>query len=115
MPLTNPYPGPRSVLIMGNCRIHHGERVRALVEDMYCELRNANVHFFFANGLSVCKLLYLPPYSPDYNPIEQAFSAIKAHLRRCGRDPPMMSIVRACQSITREKAAGYFKASGYII
>ncbi|KIM50222.1 hypothetical protein SCLCIDRAFT_80849, partial [Scleroderma citrinum Foug A] len=33
MPFTNPYPGPRSVLIMDNCRIHHGEAVRCLVED----------------------------------------------------------------------------------
>ena len=35
MPFTNPYPGPRSVLIMDNCRIHHGEEIRVLVEDMY--------------------------------------------------------------------------------
>ncbi|KIM54195.1 hypothetical protein SCLCIDRAFT_76130, partial [Scleroderma citrinum Foug A] len=33
MPFTNPFPGARSVLIMDNCRIHHGEDVRRLVED----------------------------------------------------------------------------------
>ncbi|KIM62793.1 hypothetical protein SCLCIDRAFT_75144, partial [Scleroderma citrinum Foug A] len=33
MPFTNPYPGPRSMLIMDNCRIHHGEAVHCLVED----------------------------------------------------------------------------------
>ena len=33
MPFTNPFPGARSVLIMDNCRIHHGEDVRHLVED----------------------------------------------------------------------------------
>lgn len=33
MPLTNPYPGPRSVLVLDNCNIHHAEEVRALVED----------------------------------------------------------------------------------
>ncbi|RDB20344.1 hypothetical protein Hypma_012691 [Hypsizygus marmoreus] len=33
IPLTNPYPGPRSVLILDNCSIHHSEEVRALVED----------------------------------------------------------------------------------
>ena len=33
IPLTNPYPGPRSVLILDNCRIHHGEEIRKLVED----------------------------------------------------------------------------------
>ena len=31
-----------------------------------------------------CRFLYLPPYSPDLNPIEQAFSKLKAHLRRIG-------------------------------
>jgi hypothetical protein len=33
MPLTNPYPGPRSVLILDNCNIHHAKEVRQLVED----------------------------------------------------------------------------------
>lgn len=33
IPLTNPYPGPRSVLILDNCRIHHAEEIRELVED----------------------------------------------------------------------------------
>ncbi|KIK18459.1 hypothetical protein PISMIDRAFT_84191, partial [Pisolithus microcarpus 441] len=31
MPFTNPYPGPRSVLVMDNCRIHHGEDIHCLV------------------------------------------------------------------------------------
>ncbi|KAF8837048.1 hypothetical protein BDN67DRAFT_909949 [Paxillus ammoniavirescens] len=35
MPFTTPYPGPRSVLVMDNCSIHHGEEVRKLVEDMH--------------------------------------------------------------------------------
>ncbi|GLB45135.1 hypothetical protein LshimejAT787_2000400 [Lyophyllum shimeji] len=33
VPLTNPYPGPRSVLILDNCSIHHAEEVRQLMED----------------------------------------------------------------------------------
>jgi hypothetical protein len=33
IPLTNPYPGPRSVLVLDNCRIHHAEEIRHLVED----------------------------------------------------------------------------------
>jgi len=33
IPLTNPYPGPRSVLIIDNCNIHHAEEVHQLVED----------------------------------------------------------------------------------
>ena len=33
IPLTNPYPGPQSVLILDNCHIHHAEKIRELVED----------------------------------------------------------------------------------
>jgi transposase len=63
---------------------------------------------------ALCKLVFLPPYSPDYNPIEQAFSAIKAYLRRHFDDKSLTAIVRACQGITPDKAEGYFCASGYI-
>lgn len=97
LPLTNPYPGPRSVLVLDNCRIHHSDEVRRLIEEE-----------------ALCKLVFLPPYSPDYNPIEQAFSAIKAYLRRHFDDKGLTSMVRACQAITPDKAEGYFRASGYI-
>jgi transposase len=50
---------------MDNCAIHHDEEIRHIVED-----------------LCGAKLIYLPPYSPDLNPIEQAFFAMKAFLRR---------------------------------
>jgi transposase len=63
----------------------------------------------------VCRLIYLPAYSPDYNPIEQAFSSIKAYLRHHGRDAPLLSIAHACQNITPDKAEEYFRASGYIM
>ncbi|KIM50302.1 hypothetical protein SCLCIDRAFT_36478, partial [Scleroderma citrinum Foug A] len=59
-------------------------------------------------------LIYLPLYSPDYNPIEQAFSTIKAFLQHHSHDSSMLSIVHACQSITPDKAEGYFRAAGYI-
>ena len=49
---------------MDNLSAHKGGRVKEIVE---------------ASG---CELLYLPPYSPDFNPIEQAFSKIKGLLRR---------------------------------
>ncbi|KIK24629.1 hypothetical protein PISMIDRAFT_98192, partial [Pisolithus microcarpus 441] len=59
-------------------------------------------------------VFYLPAYLPDYNPIEQAFSALKAYLCHHSHDSPLMSIVHACQSITL-KAKGFFRASGYIV
>ncbi|KAF8836534.1 hypothetical protein BDN67DRAFT_910992, partial [Paxillus ammoniavirescens] len=59
-------------------------------------------------------LIYLPLYSPDYNPIEQAFSTIKVFLCPHSNDL-LMSIICACQSITPDKAEGYFRASGCIV
>jgi transposase len=55
----NPFPGKNSVLIMDNAKIHHDEEMVNLIERIGC------------------KILFLPPYSPDYNPIELAFSTIK--------------------------------------
>ena len=42
--LTNPYPGPCSVLILDNCRIHHAEEIQQLVEDEACAL-GVSLHF----------------------------------------------------------------------
>jgi transposase len=52
------------IVVLDNLAAHKGQRVEDLLE---------------ARG---CELLYLPPYSPDYNPIEEAFSKIKATLRK---------------------------------
>ncbi|EHS64817.1 uncharacterized protein PGTG_21075 [Puccinia graminis f. sp. tritici CRL 75-36-700-3] len=66
LPMMNPFPGPRSVLVLDNASFHHNGRIVQLVE---------------ARG---CRLLYLPPYSPDMNPIEKGFSILKSSLRRDG-------------------------------
>ena len=52
------------VVILDNLSSHKGDRVRKLIEGVGCSL------------------LYLPPYSPDFSPIEEAFSKIKALLRK---------------------------------
>jgi len=106
LPKMNPYePGrqsPRSVLIMDNCNTHKSEALREAVE---------------AAG---CKLLFLPPYSPDLNPIEESFSCVKAWLRRHWRrfqDSPFpdIELLEACMAaVTPEKAHGWFKDSGYL-
>ena len=62
-----------------------------------------------------CKLIFLPPYSPDLNPIEQAFSVIKAYLKQHCDDFSLSIIDCACRSITPESAWGFFRASGYVI
>ena len=59
-----PEPGKGDVVIMDNLSSHKGPWVREMVE---------------AAGAS---RLYLPPYSPDFNPIENAFAKLKAHLRK---------------------------------
>ena len=60
----NPFPGPCSVLVMDNAPIHHNGRVAEIVES------------------AGCLLIYLPAYSPDFNPIEKGFSVFKSSLRR---------------------------------
>jgi hypothetical protein len=62
------------------------------------------------------KLLYLPKYSPDLNPIEQAFSKLKAHLRKAAE----RTIPRLCRRIgvlmtafSSQECANYFSHAGY--
>ena len=55
---------PGQVVVMDNLTAHKGERVRELIESRGCQL------------------IYLPPYSPDFNPIEEAFAKLKALLLR---------------------------------
>lgn len=58
------YPEPKSVIVMDNASWHHSEELRQICED-------AGV-----------KLMYLPPYSPDFNPIEEFFSVLKKYIKR---------------------------------
>lgn len=64
MPVMNPFPGRNSVLIMDNAPIHHGGRIADICA-------NAGVI-----------LMYLPTYSPDFNPIEKVFATLKTYLKR---------------------------------
>ena len=79
-----------------------------------------NIDLYDSLELSLgCKLLYLPPYSPDFNPIEECFSSIKAWLRR-NKDEvntafdSMWPLMLALETVTAEKAWGWYKDSGYI-
>jgi transposase len=66
LPKTTPYPGPRSVLIMNNASVHHSN-IRRIKEV-------ARRHGVW--------IRFLPPYSPDFNPIEESFGDLKAYIRR---------------------------------
>ena len=69
--------------------------------------------------------MYLLPYSPDLNPIEEVFSFIKAYLRRFGdrfrqdvasnqKELPLMFLYEALDEISAEHAKGWMRHSGYI-
>ena len=63
-----------------------------------------------------CWFLFLPPYSPDLNPIEQAYAKLKAHLRRIGAravDHLLQAIGQVCDLFTPEECFNFFKNSGY--
>jgi len=63
-----------------------------------------------------CWFLYLPPYSPDLNPIEMAFSKLKAHLRRIGArtfDQMFEALTEICGLFTPDECWNFFREAGY--
>jgi transposase len=86
------------VVVMDNLTAHKGERVKELIEQRGCEL------------------LYLPPYSPDFNPIEEAFAKIKGLLRKTEartRETLVEAMGRAISAVTALDARGFFEHCGY--
>ncbi len=64
-----------------------------------------------------CWFLFLPPYSPDLNPIEMAFSKLKAHLRRIGArsfSDMFNAIAEVCDLYTQDECWNFFRAAGYV-
>jgi len=62
------------------------------------------------------RLLYLPPYSPDFNPIEMAFAKLKALLRKAAArsvDELWDTIAETLDAFTPEECENYFAAAGY--
>jgi len=70
--------------------------------------------------LSGCRVEYLPPYSPDFQPIEQGFSVIKSHLHCQGlgfyhSDLMYFELYNACTLITPKMTWGFFHHCGYYL
>jgi transposase len=89
---------PGDVIVMDNLGSHKGPAVRRAIE---------------AAGAT---LLYLPPYSPDFNPIENAFAKLKALLRKAAErtvDALWTTIGRLLNAFTPTECANYFRAAGY--
>ena len=64
-----------------------------------------------------CSLLFLPPYSPDFSPIEEAFSKVKALLRKAAartREALVEAIGMALLAVTPEDTMGFFGHCGYL-
>ena len=89
---------PGHIVILDNLSVHKIPAVRAVIES-----RGA-------------QLLYLPPYSPDFNPIEQAWSKLKQQLRgvkaRVVEDLEL-AVAEAITTITAANACAFFRHCGY--
>jgi len=86
------------IVVMDNLSAHKGGRVREVIERQGCEL------------------LYLPPYSPDLNPIEEAFSKIKDLLRKARartREALIEALGVAISTVTMRDTHGFFEHGGY--
>src|SRR3712207_1013088 len=86
------------IVVMDNLGAHRPKRIRELIEQQGCEL------------------LYLPAYSPDYNPIEEAFAKINNLLRKAPartKEALVEAIGAALSAVTAADARGFFEHSGY--
>ena len=83
---------------MDNLSAHKGERVKELIEHRGCQL------------------LYLPPYSPDLSPIEEAFGKIKSLLRKAEartREALVEALWVAISTVTAQDTQSFFEHCGY--
>jgi transposase len=91
---------PGQVVVLDNLSVHKAARIRQALA---------------AHG---CELLFLPPYSPDFTPIEQAFSKLKAILRGLGartRETLEQAVGVAVEAITPADAIAWFAHAGYAL
>ena len=93
-----PFLEPGRVVVMDNLGAHRPKRVRELLEGAGCEL------------------IYLPAYSPDLNPIEEAFSKVKHILRKIAartKEALVEAMGAALDAVSAEDARGFFAHCGY--
>jgi transposase len=86
------------IVVMDNLGAHRPKRVRELIEQQGCQL------------------IYLPSYSPDYNPIEEAFAKIKNLLRKAAartKEALVEAIGVALSAVSAADARGFFEHAGY--
>jgi transposase len=91
---------PGQIVVVDNLSVHKAARIRQALEARHCQL------------------LFLPPYSPDFTPIEQAFSKIKAILRGLGartKEALWEAVGLAVEAITPADAIAWFAHAGYVL
>jgi len=89
---------PGQLVVLDNLSVHKSAAARDLIE---------------AAG---CQLIFLPTYSPDFNPIEQAFAKCKALIRRAAPRTfaaVVAAVGDALAAVTPEDTAGFFRAAGF--
>ena len=89
---------PGDIIVMDNLSSHKGPKTRKMIGD------------------AGAQLLFLPPYSPDLNPIELAFAKLKARLRKAAErtvDGLWNTIGQISQSFSPQECKKYFNAAGY--
>lgn len=89
-----------TTVVLDNLNVHRHADVRTVIEAAGCHLR------------------YLPAYSPDFNPIEQAFAKLKAHLRTAGARtfvPLIDAIGAGLDRITTGDIAGFYHHAGFAL
>jgi transposase len=119
----DPYPARNSVIVMDNAAIHKTNNIHEHVQSQYVFLIPSYylLTMFRNSGM---RILYLLPYSPDFNPIEEAFSSLKRHIQHNdllfrdalkSLDTATSALVAAAyQVMTPENAAGWYKDCGYL-
>jgi transposase len=86
------------IVVMDNLQVHKMKKVRQLIESRGCQL------------------VFLPSYSPDFNPIEEAFSKVKGLLRKAKArsfEALVEATGRALLAVTKEDVRGFFIHCGY--
>lgn len=91
---------PMNALVMDNMKSHHAKAVKKLLD---------------SSGI---RYIYLPPYSPDLNPIEKLWSKVKAFLRKFKArtlDTLPDAIQHAFQNVSSSNCSGWFRSCGYAL
>ena len=100
LPVMGDFPGPNSFLVMDNAHVHHGGRIPKLC------------------AAATVLLIYLPPYSPDFNPIKKFFLVLKSQLKSYQiltgtNEDPQITKDFLPRMVTPQLMSGLFRGSGY--